>query len=66
MRYIYANTGEPIAGVEDLRTLMTAYMSFEVDELMKDKAFKDLIIEDGGALLGDFMKVMENRIPTDD
>ena len=62
MRYIYANTGEPVAGVEDLRTLLTAYMSYEMDVLMKDKAFKELMFEDGGALLGDFMGVVEKRI----
>ena len=62
MRYIYANTGEPVAGVEDLRTLLTAYMGYEMDVLMKDKAFKELMFEDGGALLGDFMGVVEKRI----
>lgn len=62
LRYIYANTGEPVAGVEDLRTLVTAYMSYEMDTLMKDKAFKEVMFEDGGALLGDFMNVVEKRI----
>lgn len=66
MRYSYANTCEPVAGVEDIRTMLTAYMSYEVDTLMKDKAFKDLMVEDGGALLGEFIKVMEKRIPADD
>lgn len=66
LRYSYANTCEPMAGVEDLRTMLTAYLSYEVDTLMKDKAFKALMIEDGGALLGDFMKIMEKRIPADD
>ena len=51
-----------MAGVEDLRTLLTAYMSYEMDVLMKDKAFKELMFEDGGALLGDFMGVVEKRI----
>ena len=62
LRYIYANTGEPAAGVEDLRTLLTAYMSYEIDTLVKDKAFKEVMLEDGGALLGDFMEVVEKRI----
>lgn len=66
LRYSYANTCEPTAGVEDLRTMLTAYMSYEVDTLMKDKAFQDLMVVDGGALLGDFIKIMEKRIPADD
>ena len=66
VRYSYANTCEPMAGVEDLRTMLIAYMSYEVDTLMKDTAFKDLMVEDGGALLGDFIKIMEKRIQADD
>ena len=62
MRYVYANTSDSVAGVEDLRTMLTAYMSFEMDTLMKDRAFKELMLEEGGALLGDFMSVVEKRI----
>lgn len=37
IRYAYANTCEPVADIEDIRTMLTAYMSYEVDTLMKDK-----------------------------
>jgi hypothetical protein len=30
--------------------------------LMQDEEFKDLMIEDGGALLGDFMEMVVQRI----
>ena len=62
LRYIYDNTGESAAGIEDLRTLLTAYMSYEMDTLMEDEEFKELMFFDGGALLGDFMSVVKKRI----
>ena len=62
LHYIYANTSESVDGVEDLRTLLTAYMGYEMDVLIKDRAFKELMFEDGGALLGDFMGMVEKRI----
>ncbi len=49
-------------GFEDLRTLLTAYMGYEMDVLIEDRAFKELMFEDGGALLGDFMGVVGERI----
>ena len=62
LRYVYDNTGESTEGVEDMRTLMTHYVGYEMDTLMKDDDFRDLMIEDGGALLGDFMKMVGKRI----
>ena len=62
IRYIYSNTGESVSGVEDLRSVLTAYMSCEMDTLMNDSAFKELMFEDGGAFLGDFVKAVERRI----
>lgn len=62
LRYIYENSGESVPGVEDLRTLMTLYVGFEMDTLMKDEGFKELIIDDGGPLLGDFMSMVGKRI----
>ena len=62
IRYIYSNTAESVSGVEDLRSVLKEYMSCEMDTLMKDSAFKELMFEDGGALLGDFMKAVEERI----
>ncbi|KAL8658055.1 MAG: hypothetical protein Q9226_001315 [Calogaya cf. arnoldii] len=62
LRYVYANTGEPVDGVEDLRTLTTHYMGYEMDTLMEDEGFRTLMVDDGGALLGDFMKMVMKRI----
>ena len=62
MQYIYSNEGKSVSGFDDLRSVLTAYMSCEMDTLMKDSAFKELMFEDGGALLGDFMKAVEKRI----
>ena len=62
LRYVYGNTGKSTEGVEDMRTLMTHYVGYEMDTLMKDDDFRDLMIEDGGALLGDFMKMVGKRI----
>ena len=62
LRYVYENTCESAEGVENMRTLMTHYVGYEMDTLMKDDDFRDLMIEDGGALLGDFMKMVGKRI----
>ena len=62
LRYIYANTGEIVDGVEDMRTVLKHYIGFEMDTLMKDNEFGDFMIEDGGALLRDFLKMVEQRI----
>ncbi|KAM0805424.1 hypothetical protein BDR22DRAFT_884955 [Usnea florida] len=62
IRYIYSNTGESVSGVMDLRSVLKEYMSCEMDTLMKDPTFKELMFEDGGALLGDFMKAVQRKI----
>ena len=62
IRYIYSNTGESVSGVKDLRSVLKEYMSCEMDTLIKDSTFKELMFEDGGALLGDFMRAVERRI----
>ena len=62
LRYVYANTGEIVDGVEDMRTVLKDYVGFEMDILMKDEDFGHVIIEDGGALLRDFLKMVEQRI----
>ena len=62
LRYVYANTGEPDEGVEDMRVLLTHYIGFEMDTMMKDDDFRDLMIRDGGSLLGDFMTMVGKRI----
>lgn len=62
LRYVYGNTGQNDGGEEDLRKLLKTYMGFEMDALMKDEEFRDLMIEDGGPLLGDVMTMVRRRI----
>ena len=62
LRYVYANTVESARGGEDLRMLLRDYLGYEMSFLMKDKEFKVLMVEDGGPLLGDFMKMVAKRI----
>ena len=62
LRYVYDNTAESTEGVEDMRTLMTQYVGYEMDILIKDEDFKDLMVEDGGSLLGNFMTMVGKRI----
>ena len=62
LRYVYDNTAETKEGSEDMRNLMTEYVGYEMDALMDDEDFKNLMIEDGGSLLGDFMTMVRRRI----
>ncbi|KAL8674300.1 MAG: hypothetical protein Q9168_001293 [Polycauliona sp. 1 TL-2023] len=62
LQYGYANTIVPSAWNEDLRTLLTHYMGYEMDTLMTNEGFRDLMVEDGGPLLGDFMTMVKRRI----
>ena len=62
LSYVYRNTSEPNEDLEDLRTLMTQYMGREMDILTYDEGFRDLMIEDGGPLLSDFMTMVGRRI----
>ncbi|KAK4696535.1 hypothetical protein P7C71_g1394, partial [Lecanoromycetidae sp. Uapishka_2] len=75
LRYVYANTGEPVVhetesevcesqpvGGKDLRSMLTNYVGYQMDTLMKDPDFKDLMIEDGGALLADFIRMVQTRL----
>lgn len=61
IRYSYANTvGRE--GVEDLRALLTDYMGFEMATLARDEDFKTFLLEDGGAVLGDFLNMVVKRV----
>jgi hypothetical protein len=62
LRYVYANTGVITRGGDDLRTLLRDYIGYEMGVLMKDKEFQDLMLEDGGPLLRDFMKMVAKRV----
>lgn len=61
LRYVYANTGKLREGVEDVRNLVTQYVGYEMGMLIKDPAFGDLIIKDGGDLLGDILRMVGQR-----
>ncbi|KAL9639275.1 MAG: hypothetical protein Q9164_001021 [Protoblastenia rupestris] len=62
LRYVYCNTTEPVWGGEELRAVLTQYIGFEMDTLMKDSNFRDIMIEDGGDMLADFMSMVARRI----
>ena len=64
LQYVYANTNprEPREGVEDMRTLMTEYVGFEMDVLLENYEFRGLITENGGDLLADFITMVGRRI----
>lgn len=64
LRYVYANTSseEGDSGGQELRKLLTDYMGCEMGILTKSGGFKDLMFEDGGDLLGDYMKMVALRI----
>ncbi|KAL8728824.1 MAG: hypothetical protein Q9166_005141 [cf. Caloplaca sp. 2 TL-2023] len=63
LRYVYQNTQPPEKTEnEPLRALLTDYIGFEMDTLIKDADFKTLMIEDGGPLLGDFVEMVARRI----
>ena len=61
IRYVYSNTSARCEG-DEMRMLLTHYVGVEMDTLMKDEGFKDLMIEDNGAMLGDFFKMVLKRI----
>ena len=62
LRYVYANTCKPQEGVDDMRSMVTQYVGYEMDVLMEAAEFAELIIKDGGDLLRDFMKAVSTRI----
>ena len=63
LEYVYKNTAQSHRGEENLRTLLTHYVGYEMDVLMKDEDFKNLMIQDHrGELLGDFLGMVAKRI----
>lgn len=63
LQYIYANTNprEPREGEEDMRTLMTQYLGFEMDVLLENYGFRGIITENED-LLADFITMVGRRI----
>ena len=62
LRYIYAETVETKPGIENLRTLLTDYMETEIETLIEDEGLGELMIEDGGPMLADFLKMMRKKL----
>ena len=62
LRYVYRNTGQSDGSEEDLRQMLKTYIGYEMDTLINDGDFRDLMIEDGGPLLGDFITMVGRRI----
>ena len=62
LRYAYDNTAELQYGTEPLRALLTQYMGCEIGVLARDGEFQKSLLEDGGAMLGDFLKMVVDRI----
>ena len=60
LRYIY-DCAQILPGMDEMRGLMIEYMAFEMETLMKDQGFKDLM-EHRRDLIEDFMKVVQKRI----
>lgn len=61
LRYVYGQKNASLKG-EGIRTMLTQYVGCEMDTLIKDETFRDLIIEDGGPLLGDLLGMVGKRI----
>ncbi|SLM39594.1 BTB/POZ-like [Lasallia pustulata] len=62
LRYVYANTGVLTRGGEDLRSVLRDYVAIEISVLVKDEELNNLMLEDGGPLLQDIMKMFDKRI----
>ena len=62
LRYVSGNICEREQSNEGMRKLMKQYVGCEMDTLVGDEEFKDLLIEDGGPLLGDFMMMVRRMI----
>ena len=62
LKYVYANTSTSARSGESLRLLLRDYIGYEMSTLMTDEDFRDLMVHDGGPLLGDFLKMVAIRI----
>ena len=62
LRYVYANTSEQPEGHKNMRKLLKDYVGYEMKILIESKEFKELVIDDGGPLLDDFVEMVIKRI----
>ncbi|MDI1492545.1 MAG: hypothetical protein OHK93_003759 [Ramalina farinacea] len=61
LRYAYASSGQSSSG-ESLRGILTEFVGIEMDVLMRDREFREAMLENGGDMLEDFMSVVMKRI----
>ena len=62
LRYGYENPVAAAEGGDDLQTMLSSYIAYEMDVLMKDDEFYKLMIDNGGPLLRDFMRMVAKRL----
>lgn len=60
-RFVYDKTSEPVNKVEPMRDMLKQYIGCEMDVLIKDVEFRDLL-EGNRELLNDFCLVVRKRI----
>lgn len=58
-RYVYANT---VREEDEMRVMLRAYLGVELEMIMRDQGFRDLMVEDGGASLADFTRAVGERV----
>lgn len=61
LRYSYANTADLEDGTKQLREMLMHYVGTEMEILIKADEFTELL-EEGGALLHDFLKMVSKRL----
>lgn len=62
IRYSYTHTADRGERIDGLRALLTHYMGIEMAILAQDEGFKTLLLEEEGAVLGDFLKMVTQRV----
>ena len=63
LRFIYESETDLAANVDELRILMSHYIGWKMDTLVKDEALEKLMREDKvRTLLGDFLKMVGQRL----
>lgn len=63
LRYIYKVNSGCVADVDELCSVMSHYIGYQMNTLIKDPEFKKLLGENkDSALLEDFLKMVEKRL----
>ena len=59
-RFVYNQTSEPVDGAEPIRSMLKRYIGYEMDVLVEDTGFRDLLGENR-ELLNDFCSMVGER-----